>query len=160
MVAYQGSSMHFLRSVITDETEKEGFKVLRLTRTLNPDYKEGRLGPNNFKYKQSLYMKPPLTPADFASRTDQPGLFAIGFIDCLYVIYTKKREVTDLSIYHPIEVPNYPVTILSFDEPHVFFDSNGIIANPQSIIFEGDWGKSRMAELLPVDYEPEKTKEK
>ncbi|WP_184550050.1 carboxypeptidase-like regulatory domain-containing protein [Mucilaginibacter sp. FT3.2] len=154
LVAYQGSSMHFLRSVITDETTREGFEVLRLARKPNPDYKVGRLGTNNFKYIQSLYTKPPLIPADFASRTDQPGLFALGFNDCLYVIYTRKREVSDLSVYHPLEVPNYPITILSFDEPHAFFDSNGIIANPQGVIFEGDWGKSRMAELLPVDYEP------
>lgn len=135
--------------------EKRRFEVLRLTRTPNPDYKEGRLGNNNYKYKQTLYTKPILTAGDFAKRTDQPGLFAIGFTDCLYVIYTKKREETDLFVYHPLEVPNHPVTILSFDKPYTFFDSNGIIINPLSIIFEGDWAKSRMAELLPVDYEPE-----
>jgi hypothetical protein len=152
--AYLGSSMHFLRSVISGQTEKEGYKVLRLVRKPNPDYKEGRLGNNNYKYSQSLYTKPPLEPADFAHPTDRPGLFALGFTDCLYIIYTKKREETDLSVYHPIEIPNYPVTILAFDEPYAFFDSNGIIANPHSIVFEGDWGKCGMAELLPVDFEP------
>jgi hypothetical protein len=157
-VAYLGSSMHFLRSVISSQTDKEGFHVLRLVRKPNPDYKEGRLGNNNYKYIQSLYTKPPLGPPDFAHPTDQPGLFAIGFTDCLYIIYTKKREETDLSVYHPLEIPNHPVTILAFDEPYAFFDNNGIIANPHSIVFEGDWGKSRIAELLPVDYEPAVTK--
>lgn len=156
MAAYLGSSMHFLRSVTGGQTEKDGFEVLRLVRTPNPDYKEGRMGNNNFKYSQSLYTKPALTPADFAHLTDKSGLFAIGFTDCLYVIYKNKRVETDLSIYHPIEVPNYPVTILAFEEPYAFFDHNGIITNPHSIIFEGDWGASRVAEMLPVDYEPEK----
>lgn len=156
MAAYLGSSMHFLRSVTGGQTEKDGFEVLRLVRTPNPDYKEGRMGNNNFKYSQSLYTKPALTPADFAHPTDKSGLFAIGFTDCLYVIYKNKRVETDLSIYHPIEVPNYPVTILAFEEPYAFFDHNGIITNPHSIIFEGDWGASRVAEMLPVDYEPEK----
>lgn len=160
IAAYQGSSMHFLRSVIAGQPEKEGFEVLRLTRKTNPDYKEGRIGNNNFKYIQSLYIKQPLTPVDFAHPTDQPGLFAIGFTDCLYVIFKNKRVETDLSIYHPIEVPNYPVSILAFEEPYAFFDNNGIIANPHSIIFEGEWGNSRIAELLPVDYEPEKAAEK
>jgi len=155
--AYLGSSMHFLRSVITVQTDNEGFKVLRLIRKPNPDYKEGSLG-NNYKYIQSLYTKPPLELADFAHPTDRAGLFAIGFTDCLYIIYTRKREETDRSVYHPAEIPNYPVTILTFDEPYAFFDSNGIIANPHSTIFEGDWGKRRMAELLPLDYEPAGTK--
>jgi hypothetical protein len=155
MTAYLGSSMHFLRSVISEQPDKDGFEVLRLVRKPNPDYKEGRMGANNYKYSQSLYTKPPLTPADFAHTTDQAGLFAIGFTNCLYVIYKNKRVETDLSIYHPIEVPNYPVTILAFEEPYAFFDHNGIITNPHSIIFEGDWGASRVAEMLPVDYEPE-----
>ncbi|GAA3962016.1 carboxypeptidase-like regulatory domain-containing protein [Mucilaginibacter dorajii] len=156
MVAYLGSSMHFLRSVISGQTDKDGFEVLRLVRKPNPNYKEGRMGANNYKYNQSLYTKPALTPADFSHPTDQPGLFAIGFTDCLYVIFKNKRVETDLSVYHPIEVPNYPVTILAFDELYAFFDHNGIITNPHSVIFEGDWGASRVAEMLPVDYEPEK----
>ncbi len=151
--AYLGSSMHFLRSVINSQTDKEGFEVLRLTRKPNPDYKAGRLGNNNFKYIQSLYIKQPLAANDFAKRTDQEGLFALGYTDCLYVIYKKKRVETDLSVYHPLDVPNYPVTILAFDEPYAFFDRNGVISNPHSVVFEGDWANSRMAELLPVDYE-------
>jgi hypothetical protein len=159
-IAYLGSPMHFLRSVIADQIIKDGFQVLRLTRKPNPDYQEGKMGNNNYKYIQSLYTKPPLTASDFAKRTDQTDLFALGFSDCLYIIYTKKREETDLSVYHPLDIPNHPVTILSFDEPYAFFDRNGIIVNPHSIIFEGDWAKSRMAELLPIDYEPEKANEK
>ena len=51
-------------------------------------------------------------------------------------------------------IPQYITSIVSFEEQYAFFDNNGIIINPQSVIFEGEWGKSRIAELLPVDYEP------
>lgn len=50
-------------------------------------------------------------------------------------------------------MPNNATTIISFDEPYAFFDNNGIVANPHSVIYEGDWGISRVAEMLPVDYE-------
>jgi hypothetical protein len=57
-----------------------------------------------------------------------------------------------------ITAPDYlndPLTTtVIFDEPYAFFDRNGIIINPRSVIFEGNWGKSLMADLLPVDYVP------
>ena len=53
-------------------------------------------------------------------------------------------------------MPDYATSIATLDEheAYAFFDNNGIISNPRSIIFEGDWGIYRMAEMLPVNYEP------
>lgn len=88
---------------------------------------------------------------------DKPGIFALGFKDCLYVIYTKKRITYGYNlVYRPDGVPpDNPVTVVTFDEPYAFFDNNGIIINPHSVTYEGDFGVKRIAELLPVDYTPE-----
>jgi len=147
--AYLGSSMHFYRAAIKDSLTSENFVVMRLIRKPNPSYKGG---PNN-KYLQSLVDKP-LDRVDFFNLTDQEGLFAIGYADCLYVMYTKKAQDPSNNAFQAFNMPNNATTIISFDEPHAFFDNNGIIATPHAIIYEGDWGVNRVAEMLPVDYEP------
>jgi len=146
---YAGSSMHFLRSVIANDMENNHFKVLRLIRKKAPDYN----GFNN-KYNQTL-VTTPLKTEDFVRLTDNKGLFALTFPDCLYIMYTKKKDRQNkLGINRPADAPDYATSIVTFDEPYGFFDNNGIITNPTAILFEGNWGNSRMAELLPVDFEP------
>ena len=146
---YEGSSMHFLRSVIANSMVDNHFKVLRLIRKKDPEYN----GLNN-KYIQTL-VTTPLKTEDFVKLTDKKGLFALTFPDCLYVMYTKRKDRQNKSnIIRPADAPKYVTTIVIFDEPYGFFDNNGIITNPTAILFEGNWGNSRMAELLPVDFEP------
>lgn len=152
--AYEGSSMHFLRAVIGNSFTNEGFKVLRLIRKPNPDYKG--FGP---KYSQTL-VSTPLGAGDFAKLTDVAGEYALSFNDCLYVMYDKKRA--HLSDKDAKNVPLSPdfmddplTTTLIFNEPNVFFDNNGIIINPLGVLFDGNWGRRLIAELLPVDYVPE-----
>ena len=108
---------------------------MRLIRTPNPDY-------NGFgaKFKQSL-VNIALASNEFVKPTDIRGLFAMSFKDCLDIEYDDGN----------VDGPR--TSIVTFDGPYAFFDFNGIIANPRSVIIEGDWTKSLMAELLPVDYE-------
>ncbi|MGF7041452.1 carboxypeptidase-like regulatory domain-containing protein [Mucilaginibacter lappiensis] len=152
--AYLGSPMHFLRSIVSNRLTPEGFEVLKLIRKPNPEYKGG-LFDNKNKYIQML-VKQPLNLSEFAKRTDNAGLYALGFTDCLYIMYNKKNSGTSGDIYRPLDMPDYATSIATLDEheAYAFFDNNGIINNPRSIIFEGDWGIYRMAEMLPVNYEP------
>jgi len=153
-IAYEGSSMHFLRSVIGNAFTNEGFKVLRLIRKPNPDYKG--FGP---KYSQTL-VSTPLGAGDFAKLTDVTGEYALSFNDCLYVMYDKKRaHLSDKDAKNVLLSPDFMddplTTTLIFNEPNVFFDNNGIIINPLGVLFYGNWGRRLIAELLPVDYVPE-----
>jgi hypothetical protein len=147
-LAYEGSSMQFLRGLVGNNIESYGFKALRLIRKPNTAY-----NGLNEKYAQTL-VNVPLTATDFATLTDRKGLYALKFNDCLYVMYTKKRD-NDNSIYRSLTMPNYLTTILSFTGPYALFDTNGVILTPEAVTFEGYWGKSRVAEMLPVDYTPE-----
>lgn len=128
---YLGSSMHFLRSLIVDSTAQEGFVIYRLIRKPNP----AANGLNN-KFIQTL-VKVPIVASTFLHPTDLPGIYAIGFDDCLYIKYKSSDS-----------------TILTIKANYAFFDQNGIISNPAYVLFEGDWGRYRIAQLLPVDYEP------
>jgi len=152
--AYEGSSMHFLRSAIANTIAGEGFKVLRLIRKLNPDYKTGA----NNKYSETL-VTVPLSVNNFVKLTDIKGEFALGFDDCLYVMYDKKHaHNSDKEKMPKSTTPDYLNDALTstiiFSAPYAYFDSNGVIINPDSVLFEGYWTKSVIPGLLPVDYVP------
>ncbi len=149
---YQGSSMHFFRSVIANQLDNEGFRVLKLTRKINPDYLPKSNKP---KIISELDKKKPLSIPDFISRTNQRGLFALTFTDCLYIVNTKKRDFFNSNNFDlPPGAPNYAASTLTLNDEHAFFDNNGVITDPASLVMEGVWGISRMADMLPLDYEP------
>ena len=86
-------------------------------------------------------MSTPLTWKDYIRFTDQKGQYALAFTDCLYVTYRRGFGNTDAST-------------ITFLEPYAFFDNNGVIINPRSNVVEGSWSSDRMANMLPVDYDP------
>lgn len=172
MAVYYGSSEHFLRSCIANQIDEQGFKVFRLIRTPNKNRPSDSLITAKLRYFHSKFdrtgeyladsirywneragwpkmteylVKTPLKVDEFIKPTDQRGVFAISFKDCLYVRYTKKTDME---------------TTMSITKPYVFFDNNGIIINPDSCYDEGYWGTQRIAELLPVDYEPQSSNKK
>jgi len=176
--SYYGSEMHFLRSLYKDRLTEEGFEVhryFRLPNELRPPEdviernidrfkKAGRIDSANkwigyanmSRYAHEMYYPEQLFVSQILSRTDQQGIFALVFPDNLCVQYVKKRDNTrDRTIYLPLNVPNYETTILSFmtKDRVAFFDMNGVIITG-SPLNEGTWAKSRLSQLLPVDYVP------
>jgi hypothetical protein len=150
--AYEGSSMQFLRSAVTNTITNNGFKVLRLIGKSGPGH--SGLGSPGFRTLVDL----PLNSSDFVKLTDVKGEYALSFKDCLYVMYNKKQAHSANTITKEWSSSaawnNALITTLIFNEPYTFFDNNGIIINPLSVSFDGNWGTRLMAELLPVDYEP------
>ncbi len=183
--AYYGSAMHFYRSLYKNKLDEEGFEIYQLKRTLNPNrpseeviqkHMDRLRAEQNSRYynvtldtirywtdmqNMSRYYKQDLgsvkyMAAEVCRATDNPGIYAITFPDCLYIVYTKKREETYFKdVYRPLTMPNYETTILSFlgNNPVAFFDMNGIIL-ADGPLYEGTWSKSRLSNLLPVDYTP------
>ena len=129
--AYQGSEMHFLRSVIANRVKEEGFMVRRLIRRNNPDYPDR----TSQKYLDTL-VDTALRVKDYFRFTDQKGEYALTFNNCLYITYHGQ------------------LSIITFAETYVYFDSNGVVINPRAAIISETWADSRMAATLPVDYEP------
>jgi hypothetical protein len=177
--AYYGSAMHFYRSLYKGKLTEEGFEMYRLTRYLNPERPQEEIIQRNIsRYMQlrnrdsvnkwverenlSKYFRQYLgaaewLPFEILRTTQQPGIYAVTFPDCLYVMYTKKREPTYFrDLYRPLNMPNYETSVVSFFDKsmsYYLFDLNGIVVGP-SPLYEGTWSKSTLSQMLPVDYEP------
>lgn len=135
--AYLGSDMHFLRSVVAATVEKEGFVVRQLIRQQDARAKKAGI----VKYNETLVQNP-LRLNEYIKLTDQKNQYAIAFKDCLHVTYHKMPENKNIP------------SVMSFTQPYTYFDDNGVIINPKSAVLEQGWSLSRLAEMLPVDYEP------
>ena len=183
--AYYGSAMHFYRSLYKDKLDQEGFEIYKLHRELNPqrapddviqkkieklrtayNSRNVYINIDSSRYWTDMQTMPRYYNQTISSvkyfstevlkTTDQPGIYAIEFPECLYLIYNKKREETYFrDVYRPLSMPNYETTILSFlnQARYSLFDMNGIIV-ANGPLYEGTWSKSRLSTLLPVDYIP------
>ncbi len=172
---YYGSSLHFFRSLVSGNYAKEGFIMNILARRPNPERPSQELIQRKIdkfqmvnrdslnywvrmyelpKYQEKLYRQP-IMPDQVVRPTDRNGLYGISFPECLYVIYTKKHETMDFKdIYRPLDMENFETSVVTLYKPYAMFDNNGAVVSSQSTLFEGTWSKSKVAELLPVDYVP------
>lgn len=180
--AYYGSMQHFLKAALHNTCEDDGFKVLQMVKIPNPKRPSDEEIKSKMAYfntignfsrssEDSLYnwerlkrlpktifsviKDPPVYPSMLVKHTNQRGVYVMTYTDYLYVMYTKTLDnSSNQLVYRPTNTPNYSTSILTFSEPHVYFDDNGHIMNPLSIITEGAWGKNRVSGMLPIDYEP------
>lgn len=183
--AYEGSEMHFFRSLVGDRLNEEGFRVLQWAIYKNPErppdsvieskviyFKKLMRAKDKKKYSDSLkfwenkrdlkkvtetLMNYPMNEEELVKLTDQKDMYALGCdMDNLHITYNKDLHFSKKGlIYHLDEPSNRESSVLSFSKPYVFFDNNGIVLNINSISLSGVWARNRVAELLPYDYEPE-----
>jgi hypothetical protein len=177
---YYGSHMHFYRALYQDKLDSEGFIMMKYTRELNPARPSEKVIQQKLKkfndgtamhhdsavywvgiakmskyYKESLDRKP-IPAEEIVQPTNQKGVYVVNFKGYnLYVVYTKKREQTDFAdMYRPLDMPNYQTSVVSVTEPYVF-DDNGVVFGESGPLYEGTWSKSRLSDLLPVNYVPD-----
>jgi hypothetical protein len=175
--AYYGSSMHFYRALYTNKLGEDGFQMYKLTRMLNPNRPReeeilqkikyftqlGRRDSVNYwislsnlsKYYREGLSKDTLQNYDVLYKTEKQGIFAVNFTGYyLYVVYTKKREETDFKdVYRSLDMPNYEASVVTLYRPYLF-DTNGVVFGNDAPLYEGTWSKSKLSDLLPVDYTP------
>jgi hypothetical protein len=181
---YKGSEMHFLRSAQSNRIEEEGFRTLQLATYQNPQRPPDSLINAKIKFFKSINLKSgnkisrdslafwvaksqmpklvntlmdyPLSQNDIIFSAQQPGIYALGCDnDNLLITYNKNHHFPKKGSVDNLDDPyNRSTTLVSFKKPFVFFDNNGAIIEPGSIAVNGAWLKNRVAELLPLDYEP------
>ena len=175
--AYYGSPMHFYRSLYANRLDSDGFVVMKLTQLPNVDrpqeniilqkikkYNDGRSRDsinhwiemeNLPKYMRQHLYRDPLPINSYLFKTEQKGIYAVNFKDYLYIIYTKKHETSDFKdIYRTIRYGKLMKTsVLSIAKPYLF-DTNGVVFGGSAPLYEGTWSKSKLSDLLPVDYTP------
>jgi hypothetical protein len=177
---YYGSSRNFFRALYNNTLTQDGFIMKKLRRERNPDRPDDAVihqhieyfrkmprtktnvdsfnywvaKANLSKYYHENLSKEPLQPFQVYEPTTQSGLFALRFTDCLYVIYTKRREETDFKdIYRTLDMENYETSVVTLMDPYAIFDMNGVIFQGVPMM-EGSWSKAKLAELLPFNYYP------
>jgi len=173
---YYGSSRHFYKALYTNTLGQDGFVMHILNRELNPDrpdeaiivqkirqfrerYNRDSLAywigkQNMSKYYHENLDRTPLQPYRVYQPTNHPGLYALRFTGCLYVIYTKRHEETDFKdLYRPLDMENFETSILTLPGQYAIFDMNGVVFQGVPLN-EGTWSKAKLAELLPFNYAP------
>lgn len=175
---YANSSAHFLRSAINNRLGQEGFTVLRFRMNperpadslINAKIKVFSLLNDQSQYRDSLAFwikksklskllpkQVPLlaTSKDLIEKTGKHGLYALKCDkDAIYVVYNKSHQFKANSLSHLYDQNNISSTLVIFNVPTVYFDRNGSITSPGSLTYSGAWANKRIAELLPVNYEP------
>jgi TonB-dependent SusC/RagA subfamily outer membrane receptor len=178
---YANSSTHFLRAALNNKLSQEGFNVLRFLTNperpadslINTKIKVFTVLKDEHPYRDSLSFwikksKLPkllprqvpvsLTSEDIIQKTNKQGLYAFGCgNDALYVIYNKTHQFNPASLIHLYDKNNTSSTLVFFNAPFAFFNSDGAITNPRSLTYTGVWANKRLVELLPVNYEPQQT---
>jgi hypothetical protein len=176
--AYYGSPMHFYRSLSSDKLKDEGFIMMKYTRMLNPNrpqeqviqqkirfFNDGRhrdsinywISMENLsKYYREDLDRTPMPAEQIVRTTNEQNVYVVNFTGfCLYVVYTPKREQTDFKdLYRPLDMPNFQTSVVTLSRPYVF-DANGVVFGESAPLYEGTWSKSKLSDLLPVDYVPD-----
>ena len=180
---YEGSEMHFLRSLLNDKLDADGFRILQYAIYKNPQrppdslinakitlYEKLRIkkeGKERWRDSLAVWKKKselprifkdlmhfPLEREEVLKKTDEEGIYALGCdYDALYIDYNKNHNFENAYVQNINNRFNY-TTILDFSSLFVFFDTNGWIINPGGRSFSGAWARYRVAGMLPADYEP------
>jgi len=181
---YEGSEMHFLRSLLHNSIEAEGFMVFQLAVFKNPERPPDSLintKINHFnqlkdnKAKGSLWrdslaiwtryaqlpviksklFEYPLNRSEIFKPTDRDGIYALGCeFDGLYIGYDKRHRQNKNPSAKQVHFDG-DFSMVNFTSLYAFFDMNGWVLNPYSRTFSGTWGQYRVAGMLPADYDPD-----
>lgn len=158
--AYDGSTVHFFRSLVNKQLEKAGFSVYQLIdmqKTKKDSASVKIIAPQN-----SPGMK-------IAGRAIEDSMIRI-YPDSVYRIYELRinggwRVIYSKSTYLKEEVmrktfaadqpPTGTISGLRIREGPVLISERGIILTPIRVFYDGIWAYELLANMLPEDYEVE-----
>ena len=180
MNAYDGSSIHFMRSIYAKKVKDEGFIVHQMKRFPNPKYpteeeflkledfkKIQNINPQtnlvipddiqdiiNRKNKESKYaiaqVKPNLTESDY-TKNYEDRLF-LEFKDIIEVRRDKYFYELKGKNFVKSKFPVKQITHVHSNDDIFEIYSNGNNSNPTNLLYQGDFTKNKIEYLLPLDY--------
>jgi len=182
--AYNGSAMHFVRTLRQKKLEEEGFNLRRLIRVPNPDrpteeeFAEARRQLQTLGNSTTLTENHPLnrilaktslpkilerldtTRVPYKEYvTEQGNEVRLSFDGYFQIVYTgEKEEAAYVAASSPFRTrqPTYQTSVISMKEEQVFLEKSGSISDPLALVFEDYWGWEKVGDMLPLDYEPGK----
>jgi CarboxypepD_reg-like domain len=157
---YEGSTVHFFRSLVNKQLTKEGFTVYQLINTQKEKSDTARVQVISQKTNAGMQM---------ATKAIEDSMIRI-YPDSVYKIYElrvndgwrifyEKNTDLKLEIMKKMMVSGQPLTGtvsgLRLREEPVLINARGIILTPIRLFYDGIWGYERLANMLPEDYEVE-----
>ena len=158
--SYEGSTVHFFRSLVKRQLVKEGFTVYQLTNTQKEKRDTVKLKKPSPKTNSGMQM---------STRAIEDSMIRL-YSDSVYHIYEVRvhdgwrifyENNTDLKVeimrkaFLTGQPPKGTVTGLRLREDPVLITERGILLTPLRVFYDGIWGYERLANMLPEDYEVE-----
>lgn len=179
MNAYDGSMLHFFRSIYDNKISQDKFVVNHVLKVPNPKYPTGEELKLLEDFKQivrsSAMVKIPDNIRDISQRKNSEKPYALAIVKTLIpdsdyvtredgkVLFSFKDmlQVNYQKYFYELKGKefikgNMPVVLTSFLHPEgeVFeVSKEGNITNPDQLINEGDFSKNKIENMLPLDYQ-------
>ncbi len=176
IIAYNGSVMHFMRSLQKGLLEEEKFAVRRMYRNPNPNrptqdtldmagkrYRETRdpsirdslmthyLSKANLPKIIESLDKRPITVDELVEKTPD-GKYFLRFEGYHQIVYAgEKEEAAFLGMQN--RIPVFQTSVMSLLKDRVEIDPLGGIVEPFEVLFEGYMGWEKIGDMLPLDYQ-------
>ena len=139
--AYEGSMKHFLKALVENRIEEEGFNAFLLKPEYLNNLRRGLFFDRNNERHDAF------KATDLIGITSPEGLISLEWKIPMEIVYNRKRAARPIFMDAP-----YPYTIL-IPKGLIQVTDSGDLMNPYSIEMRGEMGKIGMAELLPLDFE-------
>jgi TonB-dependent SusC/RagA subfamily outer membrane receptor len=140
---YRGSPRHLFRSVVEHRTVEEGFD-LYTDISKNPEV----IRNSSFLTNVNVSLKP-LPPNEILEGGKRNGEFVIKLPARMEVHYLGRSA--QAKIYRNIP---HPISWIEVSGGSVDVNASGIITNPNRMTILGAMSEARIAEVLPMDYQP------
>ncbi len=163
MITYDGSLMHFMRSLYLNTTEKEGFKLRLVTRVSEDEegFKDGLKLKNkirsgkiiiNQKEKEFVdyYQNEELTAAQYLSRNEANHNILFSSRNPILVAFkTANPYINSIANINRKEHRS----ILYLTPAGVLVEKNGLYFETENLFIEGALHE-QVGDLIPIDYHP------
>jgi hypothetical protein len=182
--AFNGSIMHFMRSLYRNKLQEEGFEIRRLVKTPNYEKKriqrlyrqrarqnmeDKKIQPPDFGDSSEYYQKilrqddwddkysPYTVNGDSIAYGEDQFTAALEFENHLYVVYKNAFEDEDYTMAYSGRggQKNPASAITLINNKKVLVFANGAYDKMQDILSNGYWAWSeKICRMLPLDYKP------
>ena len=148
--AYNGSLQHFLSALATHRLSEEGFMVSTRRDSESRITASGITG----SWQTESEFIPRQDPYFIIYGTDIPYEYDLYLEDFIQVTYLKERP-TDKVKYFPGISEVDQISMLSFPDGSVRFNSQGIRVDYKRLMISGYWGVQQICDMLPKTFVPE-----
>lgn len=146
--AYQGSFMHFLRSVYQNRALEEGFRLYSI-KTITKD----RMGNADVEYNiPTVWFDSLVKPID-------TSFVAFKFKKLLFMYYPRKAMSAKDDMVSPrpiikVRAVRPSMTIISLHVNQAIIDKRGAHRDFRDFLIEGNLARYRVGDQLPFEYQP------